>query len=475
MLESLAAGRPIELNKKVLPALVVGAVLLLAFFLGARARLLWAAAPIALAVGLLLLRRPALGLPLLVFAALLLPLEIRTGTEVALNPVALLVPALLGIWGLGMLLRREPRLAASPANRPLLLFLLAGLLSLIIGRATWDPNVPVKGTFIIVQLAQWALFAFSAGAFWLTANLIKDERRLRRLTAAFLLLAGGVAILRMLPGLGGLTSVFATIAFIRAPLWMLLAALAAGQLIFNNKLSALWRLFLAAILLSVFVYAFVLQGERISNWIGVGSAIATLIWLRFPRLRWPVVALVVALLAFGSTFPFLYEFAGGDEKWIESGGSRLVLIERVVELTMRNPITGLGPAAYRQYGFVTSLRYMGAFYVSIALSSHNNYVDLFSHVGLLGLSLFFWFVIELARLGARLRRRYTHGFAAGYVNAALAAGMASLLLMFFADWILPFVYNIGFPGFQASVLVWLFLGGLVALDNLPPAETAQTA
>ena len=33
-----------------------------------------------------------------------------------------------------------------------------------------------------------------------------------------------------------------------------------------------------------------------------------------------------------------------------------------------------------------------------------------------------------------------------------------------ADWALPFVYNSGFPGFQASVLLWLFLGGLVALD-----------
>ena len=39
-----------------------------------------------------------------------------------------------------------------------------------------------------------------------------------------------------------------------------------------------------------------------------------------------------------------------------------------------------------------------------------------------------------------------------------------------ADWILPFVYNIGFPGFQASVLVWLFLGGLVALEGMGETE-----
>jgi len=31
------------------------------------------------------------------------------------------------------------------------------------------------------------------------------------------------------------------------------------------------------------------------------------------------------------------------------------------------------------------------------------------------------------------------------------------------------VYNIGFLGFQASVLVWLFLGGLVALEQIADA------
>ena len=52
------------------------------------------------------------------------------------------------------------------------------------------------------------------------------------------------------------------------------------------------------------------------------------------------------------------------------------------------------------------------------------------------------------------------------MNAMLAAWIGALIVMVFADWILPHVYNIGFPGFQASVLVWLFLGGLVALEQM---------
>jgi hypothetical protein len=93
-------------------------------------------------------------------------------------------------------------------------------------------------------------------------------------------------------------------------------------------------------------------------------------------------------------------------------------------------------------------------------------VDLFAHSGILGLALFFWFCLELGRLALSLCSRYRRGFIAGYVHALVAAGIAGLAIMLLADWLLPFVYNIGFPGFQASVLLWLFMGGLVALENM---------
>ena len=80
--------------------------------------------------------------------------------------------------------------------------------------------------------------------------------------------------------------------------------------------------------------------------------------------------------------------------------------------------------------------------------------------------LFSWFAMEVARTGLRLRARFHRGFAAGYVNGMLAAGAGALVLMLFLDWILPFVYNVGFSGFQASVLVWLFMGGLLALEGM---------
>lgn len=455
-------------QRGLITALVAALVLLLALVLGRRASPLWLALLVTAAGGLALLARPALGLPTLVLAALIAPLEFGTGTEVRLNVATLLVPALLVVWVLAMVLRRRVRFAPSAANRPLLLFLGASLLSLLIGIATWDPMVPRSSNFILVQLAQWGIFAFSAGAFWLTANLVIEEKWLRRMTWTLLVVGGVAAISRQLPGLSSLTNRVTTIAFIRPPFWVLLASLAGGQLLFNRSLHGIAKLGLAAVMSSAFVYAFIEQQEAASNWVGIGVVAAVLLWLRFPRLRWPVFALVVALAVTGVLFPSVYEFAGGEDEWTLSGQSRIVLSGRVIEVTMRNPITGLGPAAYRPYANMTPLRYRGAYWIQPQVNSHNNYVDLFAHGGLLGLALFAWFAFEIAKLGGPLRKRYPSGFSGGYVNGMLAAGAASLVLMMFADWILPFVYNIGFPGFQASVLAWLFMGGLVALDNMNP-------
>lgn len=445
--------------------LIALAVLILAFLLGRRASPLWLGLLVAGIGGVALLARPVLGLPALVLAALVIPIEIGTGTDVKLNPASLLLPLLLALWLLDMVRRRQVKFAASPVNRPLLLFLVAGFLSLLIGRATWDLTVPVGSNFLLVQLAQWAIFAFSAGAFWLTANLVKDEHRLWQLTAVFLVIGGGLAILRVLPGVGALVEPFATVALVRSPFWALLTALAGGQLLFNPRLTRAWRIFLVAVAAASVIFTFVIQNQVISHWVGVGAAWGLLIWLRWPRLRMPLLALIVTLAILGLLFPSIYQFAGGDQEWNGSGESRLVLITRVVEVTMRNPITGLGPAAYRLYANMRPIFHRGAYWVQPLVNSHNNYVDLFAHGGLVGLALFTWFVVAFARLGIHLHQRHRTGFVAGYVNGMLAVGLASLALMMFADWILPFVYNIGFPGFQASVLVWLFLGGLITVDH----------
>jgi len=434
-----------------------------ATLLGMYPRLLYLLAACAVPLGLGLIWQPYWGLALLILAALLLPLQLGTGTAVAINGAVMMIPALLVLWIVDMLRRRGLAWAPAPTHKPLLLFLLAGILSLLAGNMFWDPAVPRPANLALVQWAQWGIFALSAGAFWLMGNMVEDETALRRVTWVFLGLGGVLALMRTIPWFWPLGWSIGTLALYRAPFWMLLASLAGGQLLFNGELKAGQRLYFAAILVTALYYAVFMERRSSSTWLGIAVALGVLLWIRFPRLGWGGLALLLVLSPILG--PMLYEFAGGAAKWEESGGSRLVLIGRVVGVALRNPITGLGPASYRAYAAVEPLSYQGALWIDPLVSSHNNYADLFAHVGLLGLGLFGWFVAALAVLGARVCRRLRTGFVGGYARSLVAVLAASLVIMLLADWILPFVYNIGFEGFQASVLVWLFWGGLVAISQ----------
>ena len=112
--------RVFPLEKLQIWAVIIG-VLLGAAVLGYKASVIWLALLVVGIGAVALLRQPILGLLALVAAALVVPLEVGTGTAVALNPATLLVPALIGVWVLDMVRRRNIGLVPSRTNRPLLL------------------------------------------------------------------------------------------------------------------------------------------------------------------------------------------------------------------------------------------------------------------------------------------------------------------------------------------------------------------
>ena len=94
------------------------------------------------------------------------------------------------------------------------------------------------------------------------------------------------------------------------------------------------------------------------------------------------------------------------------------------------------------------------------------YVDLIAQTGILGLACFLWFFGAVGWLGWQLRQRVPDGFARAYVYGAIGGVAGTLVSAAFGDWVIPFFYNINLGGFRASMLSWLFLGGLVALEQI---------
>lgn len=87
-------------------------------------------------------------------------------------------------------------------------------------------------------------------------------------------------------------------------------------------------------------------------------------------------------------------------------------------------------------------------------------------MGVLGLVCFIWLVWELGWLGWRLRTTVPTGFAQAYVYGALGGLAGMVVAGMLGDWVLPFFYNVGLNGFRSSMLGWLFLGGLVGVEQM---------
>jgi O-antigen ligase len=192
-----------------------------------------------------------------------------------------------------------------------------------------------------------------------------------------------------------------------------------------------------------------------SGWLpGVAGALVILILSR-PRL-----GIFSGLLAGG-----VFIFANGQaSQFIMQGDNEYSLMTRIDawqilgKMLATSPILGFGPANYYWYTPLFPIRGY-----SVVFNSHNNYMDLLAQVGIIGLVCFLWFAGALGWLGWQLRSRLPEGFQKAYVIGALGGLAGTLAAMMLGDWVIPFVYNVGFTGFRASLLGWMFLGGMVAI------------
>lgn len=407
---------------------------------------------------ILLTRRLEIGIAGLIAVSIFGKIEVGTGTAVPLNLSLLLGGLLLGYWLLEMILiQQNLRLTQLRFNRAALIMLIMITVSLAAGYIRFIPRA-ITGAPTMAQVGGWAIYAISLGVFLLVAHRVRSIRWLEILTWTFIVFGGAYVVARLNGQWWPIRDLlFVSPGSFGSMFWTWLTALAFGQFLLNTRLDNRIRMLLLGLLLALAYVNLTQTRDWISGWLPPAVAVGVILWLRSWRLGLAAAILAgIVLLATQEELATqlfnpleVYSMQSRDATW----PIMLILIQA-------SPVIGLG---FGNYYFYTPLYPIMGWYVNF--NSHNNYVDLLAQTGLVGLGLFVWFAAELGWSGWKARSRAPEGFQRAYVDACLGGLVAMLVAGRLGDWFLPFLYNVSFNGFRASILSWIFLGGLGLIAN----------
>jgi O-antigen ligase len=403
------------------------------------------------------------GLMILILVTYFLSFSIATGTNTGINATILMILGLTVLWFADMFfVKKKIRLADSPTFKPLLLMVVVSILAFINGFLPWFATVTQLS--ITAQIGGLMLFILSAAAFIVSVHLIPNVTWLKRLVWVFIAIGGIFVLTRFTPQLMRLGNrTFAYGSTTASLFWLWIVVLSASQAFFNKKLPRLARLALLGVLALTLYHSVIVAYDWKSGWLPALAALAVIIWLGAPKLRpliLPAAALVILL-----NFVNIPGLVTGDENY--SVLTRVEAWRILLEIIKVNPFLGLGPSNY--YWYTPLFPILG---YSVSFNSHNNFIDIVAQIGIFGLFFFLWFFWELTKTGFRLLKTAPEGFEHAYVIGAIAGIAGTLVSAFLGDWVIPFVYNVGFVGFRSSVFGWIFLGGLVALELFQKQSTA---
>lgn len=380
------------------------------------------------------------GIFLLLFATLFLPIGIATGTQSSLSVSLVFTAALTGAWVVRMLLEKKRlSLLPSPLNKPLLIFALVCIVSFFWSGTLKDPLVIYWESFPRVRLGALATLILSPAAALLVSNHLTSTRHIKIFVGMFIA-ASAVALFDTY----GVDIPFSNT---RGMFTLWAVVFCASQAMFNTTYSTRKRLFIAALAAGLFYYRFGQGITWLSGWLPPLAGLVVLIMLRSRKLAVLIIILGIAYLSFNSSF-FNKVFQAEEE---ESGGTRLAAWQTNWLVTREHLFLGTGPAGYAAY-------YM-TYYPDRGMATHNNYLDVVSQTGLLGIVPFIWTLIAGAYC---IRKTYKHVPHGGFEHAAVAGLLAAFVGMLVAaglgDWMLPFPYTQGIAGYDYTIWAWLVIG-----------------
>ncbi len=346
-------------------------------------------------------------------------------------------------------------------------FLAACLVSWVVGYGIWDWMVQVNKNIFVVQAGQFAIYALSLAAMLLAYQQNLKEKDLKLWTWIVIAIGIGSMAIEILTG-----SVFTRNRLgITGTLYVLPVVLATAQLVFNPDLKFTQK--------AVCILVLLIWGDWILNnlvWKGGWlPALLGLVLLTFFR-SWKLFLfglLLFAILTLAN-LEFLTNTLIAPEVASTSAIRPIIWMDILRMVLPRSPLLGLGLVNYMYYWydptFVSQARIAaGSAFINnyvFVIPSHNMFVDIFAQTGLLGLGLFLWLVGAVLRVLYRNTQRLQPGFQRAFTIGMTAGFLAMLVNSFwFADWLMPFVYNINITGFRQSVYAWILLGGALTISS----------
>jgi hypothetical protein len=395
---------------------------------------------------------PQAGIPLMIAGGLLVKFEVGTGTQSGLNFALLLAPVLIAVFIARMVFHRDQWPLRSQTLVPIRSFMIVMCIAFVVGQYPWFPSEPAP---MHAQVGQLAIFLFSGGIFILAAHQLQNPRILR--TSVWVFLGAGTVLLlpRILPWFGIWRILPQTIAG-QSMYWTWLVALSTGQVVINRDLPKWHRVALALVALTALAIG-IAERDWLSGWLPPLLAAYIIVTLRFPTATL-VLTPLMGVIAFVGANLFFGFVMGSDNQY--SYMTRTAALKSMIPLFKADPLLGVGMANYYYYTALTPI--MGWY---VKFNSHNNYLDLIAQSGILGLGCFLWFALMVGLTAWRMLHVVSTGFERAYIISVLAALVATMAAAGMGDWVLPFVYNTGFSGFRTSILPWVFMGGLVALEQ----------
>lgn len=452
------------IQRIVIIPLVLLASVVLSQRVGGKTAYLIIALPGLVAGAVALIRWPALGLLVLVAASLSFTSEI----VYSIGLTTIITLGLAGLWFFDMFVRRrEISISPFPSLLPFLLLIVVGLFSLGMAQLPWYPVSPAP---LDAQVGGVLIFIVAFIGFLMAAHHLTSIVWLKWFTFLFLGIGGTYLALRFIPGTNRIRAMTMSPNVItHSMFWCWLAALSFSQALFNKELAPQWRGLLFAITGAVLYITLFETRAWVSGWFPVLVAIVVVVWVAKPRAA--VVLTVVGAVLIMTQMSTIMEnlIYVGDNEYSEM--TRLEAWRIVFQITSVNPLLGVGPA---NYSFYTPLFPILGWFVQF--NSHNNYVDIIAQTGILGMACLLWLYIEIGRVAWRVYRLVKEeqdGFLQAYVYGTLGGFVATVSAGMLGDWVLPYVYNITIRGMRASILPWLFLGGLVAVEQLLLRRRAQ--